>query len=68
MADVIELANHRPPPNPDNGAREALIAALMVAPTPEGENGIAVLCDFLLGHLWLGGFQIVALTGDSSHD
>lgn len=63
MADVIELANHRPPPNPGNGAREALIAALMLAPPPEGENGIAVLCDFLLGYLWLGGFQIVPLSG-----
>ena len=52
-ADVIQLNEHREPPNPGNGAREAMIRM--------GYPDWSV--DFFLANLWLAGFKVVPLDG-----
>lgn len=56
-ADIINLDTHRMPPNPGNGAREAMAAALSYCMEPMGD----VLTDDMLAGLWLLGFKVVPL-------
>lgn len=60
MGDVVDLKDYR---NPGNGAREALIGALVMAPNPSRPSGIELLADYLLAHLWAQEFKIVPLDG-----
>jgi len=55
--NVINLDDRRPPPNPGNGAREAMAAALSYCMEPMGD----VLTDDMLARLWLLGFKVVPL-------
>jgi hypothetical protein len=57
-ADVIQLADHRPPPPVNgNGAREALLAMLRsVDPFYELRA-----VDLILTDLWIRGFQVVPI-------
>lgn len=59
MAEIVNLADRRPPPNPGNGAREALIELF----TETNVNDPATFADDLLAEVWLRGFKIVPLDG-----
>lgn len=58
MGDIKHL-DHYQKRNPGNGAREALIECLGLAPVPE--NGMDALADYILAWLWTQGFKIVPL-------
>ena len=53
-AHIINLDEHRVPPNPGNGAREALIEMI----------SIEELADSILTGFWLRGFKVVPLASD----
>lgn len=59
MADIIKLADYRPPPIQSNGAREAL---------REIFNGDEKRTDAILADLWLHGFKIVPLDPEEDAD
>jgi hypothetical protein len=50
--NVVFLDAHRPPPNPGNGAREALLEML-------GSDFTMEQVDWLLIALWMHGFKVV---------
>lgn len=50
MADVLKLDHYRPH-NPSNGAREALIDGITMAPDLDDNEGSVRCADFLLA--WL---------------
>ena len=61
---VVDLAARRPPPNPGNGAREALLAVAefaLVEPTRPSETLLGRTADALLAYLWVEGFKVVPL-------
>ena len=60
---VDDLAARRPPPNPGNGAREAIMAWLDAPPVanPAEETFFAVSADALLAYLYVEGFKVVPL-------
>ncbi|MDE2020534.1 MAG: hypothetical protein KGJ13_09385 [Patescibacteria group bacterium] len=59
MADVISLDEHRAPPNPGNGAREALIELFSGTNVSDPEQ----FADTLLAELWMRGFMVAPLNG-----
>lgn len=57
---VVRVERQTEPPNPGNGAREALIEIAETLPTTLDRPG-AALCwsDWLLAELWARGFKVV---------
>ena len=62
-AEIVELAAKRKPPNPGNGAREAILAWLEAPPVtnPVDAEFFSVSADALLAWLWTEGFKVVPL-------
>lgn len=58
-ADIISLDEHRQPPEPGNGAREALIEIGENCPFHVECDVVIHWADDLLVHLWMRGFKIV---------
>jgi predicted ABC-class ATPase len=62
MAEIVDIAAHRAPPRPGNGAREAVIS---IAEQIQAETGRQFNCpdcaDFFLALLWYRGFKVVPL-------
>ena len=61
MSDVIDLNSRRPPPNPGNGAREALIEIGKDCPFHVQDNLAAYWSDDVLIRLWERGFKVVPI-------
>ena len=57
MAEIVDLDSRRLPPNPGNGAREALIEMFASTNVKDPES----FADCLLAEMWLRGFKIVPL-------
>jgi hypothetical protein len=67
MSNVVDMDRYRPPPNPGNGAREALIELALTFPNTS-EHDAGLWTDMLLTELWMRGFKVVRLepTEDSA--
>lgn len=60
--NVIDIAAHRRPPNPGNGAREALIATALSLPNDTQQADAECWADWILCELWAAGFKVVPLS------
>jgi hypothetical protein len=61
-ADIIEFAKHGAPPDPKNGAREALIEIGKNCPFHIRDEIAAYWADDLLTHLAAAGFVIIPVS------
>jgi hypothetical protein len=58
-ADVVNLADRRPSPNPGNGAREALHGIFKGGASMDN-------IDLFLAELWRAGFAVLPIDADGS--
>ena len=59
-AEIIDLAAHREPTSPGNGAREALVQALLAVFSRDAQDHcVGCDADDVLANLWFVGFKIV---------